>query len=70
VLHGVLSNKVNLPVDASAPGVFTINSFGQGNISIRIQARTALSTPLRKAQSLLSMQRAQGRLSQMVMTAA
>jgi uncharacterized protein (TIGR03437 family) len=32
VLHGVCQTRVNLPVDASAPGVFTINSFGQGNV--------------------------------------
>jgi len=30
--NGALSNRVNLPVGASAPGVFTINSLGQGNV--------------------------------------
>src|SRR5205085_11736806 len=46
--NGVLSNKVNLPVGASAPGVFTINSVGQGNILNQDLSQNSVFNPAPK----------------------
>ena len=61
--NGALSNRVTCPL-APVPRVFSpsIHS-GRVTFSMRIRARTERSTPLRKARSLLSTQRAQDRPS-------